>query len=384
MRKSKARIRAEALALSAMMISANMLPVLADNFENEVGIEASVEDLELATPSNATPVEEEEDLDKDDIDEESGEFEEELENDLETEENTESSESDEDTESSESLKESSGDSENEGKGELSGAEESTEESSESEEETEEVDLEQVKVATPSNLEKVEEKPELMTLREVAYGEWTDSEDGNWQYMASEDGTCSIKPLSDEMKKGDVVVPEEIDGYIVTGIGDEAWGKTEYYVENMEDSITSITLPDSVITIGTSAFWGCEFLREINLSNIEFIGECAFTYCKSLTEVNLANVKSVELGTFQQCDSLKKVNIPNAETIGVAAFHYCHSLREINVAKAVSIDVAAFEYCSNLEKIDVSNTETIGDGAFHACDSLIEITQTSHIDFSYGP
>ena len=119
--KRKAKlVKAEALALSAMIATMNVMPALADTTIPEIGIESTKEDesgeRNLASSSNATPVEED-NIDKEieteeneEDTEEDFEFEEELENDLETEESTEN---EEDTESSENEKESLGESENE-------------------------------------------------------------------------------------------------------------------------------------------------------------------------------------------------------------------------------------------------------------------------------
>ena len=322
-KRARARmIRAEALALSAMMATMNVMPALADSGVNlEVGIEASSEgegerDKDLASSSNATPVKEEDNIDKEieteENEEDSGdfEFEEELENDLETEESTENlegSESDEDTESSESGKESLEDTENESEIESSGAEESSEESSEnleesseSEEETEEVDLEQVKVATPSNLEKPEVEPEIMTLslRGVVYGEWNTSEDKLWEIFPQEDGTCSIRPLADIVKTGSVVVPEEEDGFTVISIAESAW--------NNSSNLTEINM-SGIKVIGNSAFYGSG-LTSVTLDNVDTISDSAFRNCTGLTELNIGSVGTIESSSFAECDNLTNVNI----------------------------------------------------------------------------
>ena len=396
--KRKAKlVKAEALALSAMIATMNVMPALADTTIPEIGIESTKEDesgeRNLASSSNATPVEED-NIDKEieteeneEDTEEDFEFEEELENDLETEESTEN---EEDTESSENEKESLGDSENES--ESSGAEESTEESTEdtesekessgdteneteesledteneteestedteSELETEEVDLEQVQVATPSNLEKPEElKPELMTLKEVVYGEWNDSEDGNWQFLPSEDGTCSIKPLSDAMKTGAVVIPEEVDGFTITSIGASA------YESNI--NITSVVVPDSIKEIKEKAFKGTR-ITKFEANGVEKIETSAFNYCTGLITFNTHNAVELGDGVFTSCFSLKTVNI-GASVIPFETFAHCEALTGFDFSNIEIIGERAFGWCEKLDTLELTNVKSIGEGAFTNC------------------
>ena len=369
--KRKAKlVKAEALALSAMIATMNVMPALADTTIPEIGIESTKEDeKDLASSSNATPVEED-NIDKEieteeneEDTEEDFEFEEELENDLETEESTEN---EEDTESSESEKESLEDTGNES--ESSGAEESTEESTEdteSELETEEVDLEQVQVATPSNLEKPEElKPELMTLKEVVYGEWNDSEDGNWQFLPSEDGTCSIKPLSNAMKTGAVVIPEEVDGFTVISIGANAYASNR--------NITSIVVPDSIKEIGENAFKGATKIANFEAIGVEKIGGGAFYGCTALVTFNAPNAVELGDGVFEKCSKLNDVKV-GASMIPANQFKGCTALTDYDFTGIETIGDSAFYGCKLLSGIDLSGVKRIGNSAFRGCTGLTNLS-----------
>lgn len=404
--KRKAKlVKAEALALSAMIATMNVMPALADTTIPEIGIESTKEDesgeRNLASSSNATPVEED-NIDKEieteeneEDTEEDFEFEEELENDLETEESTEN---EEDTESSESEKESLEDTGNES--ESSGAEESTEESTEnleesekessgdteneteesledteneteestedteSELETEEVDLEQIQVATPSNLEKPELKPELMTLREVVYGEWNDSEDGNWQFLPSEDGTCSIKPLSNAMKTGAVVIPEEVDGFTITSIGASA------YESNI--NITSVVVPDSIKEIKENAFKGVTKITNFEANGVETIGGGAFYGCTGLVTFNTPNAVVLGDGVFEKCSKLNDVKV-GASMIPANQFKGCTALTDYDFTGIETIGDSAFYGCKLLSGIDLSGVKVIGDSAFRGCTGLTNLS-----------
>lgn len=77
----------------------------------------------------------------------------------------------------------------------------------------------------------------------------------------------------------VVIPEEIDGKKVTGIGDNAF--------NGNVIVTSVTIPDTVTSINLSAFYGCTKLSQVNLPpNLQFMGWRAFAGCTSLTSVEI--------------------------------------------------------------------------------------------------
>ena len=79
--------------------------------------------------------------------------------------------------------------------------------------------------------------------------------------------------------------------------------------------TNYTIPNSVRTIGDSAFWGCDSLTSINIPNsVTTIGAGAFKDCVSLTSINIPNsVTTIGKGAFWGCVSLTSINIPNSVT-----------------------------------------------------------------------
>ena len=89
-------------------------------------------------------------------------------------------------------------------------------------------------------------------------------------------------------------------YRVTSIGDY----TFYYCE----SLTSVTIPNSVTSIGWYAFKGCSSLTSITIPNsVKSIGYAAFLGCTSLTSITIPNsVKSIGEGAFLKCSSLTSV------------------------------------------------------------------------------
>ena len=94
------------------------------------------------------------------------------------------------------------------------------------------------------------------------------------------------------------------------------------------NITSVVIPDSVTSIGSSAFSGCSSLTSITIPNsVTSIGSSAFWDCSSLTSITIPeNVTSIGDFVFQSCISLISITIPNSVTsIGSYAFRYCDNL-----------------------------------------------------------
>ena len=115
-----------------------------------------------------------------------------------------------------------------------------------------------------------------------------------------------------------------------------------------------TIPNSVTSIETWAFYGCSSLTSITIGNsVTSIGWYAFYECSSLTSVTIGeSVKSIGDEAFYGCSKLISVTIPNSVTsIGDSAFYYCRSLTSVTIGNSVtSIGDKAFEGCYNITSI----------------------------------
>ena len=196
---------------------------------------------------------------------------------------------------------------------------------------------------------------------------------------------------------------------ITRIGDYAFNGL---------GITSITIPDSVTSIGVDAFYylktyslersiyinsfkkWCEIdfenyysnpmsggselylnnflIKEIKIpNNITNINDYTFCGCRSLTSVTIPDsVTSIGEGAFRDCTNLTSIAIPDSVTrIGEFTFSGCESLKSITIPDSVtSIGREAFSGCESLTSITIPDCVTsIGNGAFYGCKSLTSIT-----------
>ena len=170
------------------------------------------------------------------------------------------------------------------------------------------------------------------------------------------------------------------GNSVTSIGMYAFGYC--------DSLTSVTIPDSVKSIGDGAFLYCDTLTSITIpDSVASIGGGAFEGCTSLERLTVAPGNPVyrsagnciietETGTLiQGCNNSVIPSDGSVTSIGDYAFYYCDSLTSITIPDSVtSIGDSAFRNCDALTSITIPNSVTsIGEYAFAYCDSLTSIT-----------
>ena len=147
--------------------------------------------------------------------------------------------------------------------------------------------------------------------------------------------------------------------------------------NSQWRLTSINIPNSVITIGHDAFRYCENLINIEIpDSVITIGPSAFHYCHSLKNVELSeNLEEINSYTFYECNVLEEIKIGNkVKNIYDEAFGNCTSLAKVELGNSVTdIYGNAFHNCTSLTKITIPNSVTrIAYGAFENCTSLAEI------------
>ena len=143
-------------------------------------------------------------------------------------------------------------------------------------------------------------------------------------------------------------------------------------------LTGISLPDSLVTIGASAFRDCSGLTSelIIPDSVISIGDYAFYMCSGLTgELTLPNsLENIGDYAFYTCSGLTGISLPDSlVTIGASAFRDCSGLTSelIIPDSVISIGDDAFYMCSGLTgELTLPNSlENIGDYAFYMCSGL---------------
>ncbi len=143
------------------------------------------------------------------------------------------------------------------------------------------------------------------------------------------------------------------------------------------SLISITIPNSVSTIGNYAFSRCTDLSTITIpESITTISYGTFEGCNGLTSVNIPNsVTSIEYMAFQNCSGLTSIIIPNSVTeLGSYAFFNCSNLAFVNIPNNITrISDSTFSGCSGLTSIIIpSSVSDITSSAFNDCNNIIEV------------
>ncbi len=184
----------------------------------------------------------------------------------------------------------------------------------------------------------------------------------------------------------VTVPDAFMGIPVKLIGEYAFFENE--------TLTSITLPDSLIVIGKSAFQGCSALTEVVLGNhLEMISQAAFRdsalekinlpdsvaeieryafYRTRITEIKLpSNLSSVSKYAFYGCEQLTKVEFcPRIERVAEYAFSGCTALQKVVITDGVKmLSDYSFSECPSLSAIFVPKSTSLGENPFLGCPKL---------------
>ncbi len=148
------------------------------------------------------------------------------------------------------------------------------------------------------------------------------------------------------------------------------------------TLTSVSFPSSLETIGQDAFYSVLALASIDFSNassLNSINSSAFFDCRALTSVDLShtNLTLINLGAFHSCSALTSITFPNSlKTIGNNAFYDCSKLTSIILPpELTSIGIIAFMNCKSLSSVDFSNCTnltSIQENAFENCSALHSI------------
>ena len=227
---------------------------------------------------------------------------------------------------------------------------------------------------------------------------------NYEYEVTEENTARIVRFHGSLES--VIIPEELDGYPVTEIGNEAF--------KLKRTIYSVYIPDTVTAIGSQAFSSCDGIEEIRLSkNLKSLGFKAFSNCKGLRSIELPeSLEDIGYNPFNLCDNLTDVSfsgenklyeirngalirkadhcliswfhalgtedsylVPkDIKTIGENAFCTCQDLKAVTLPEGLEvIEESAFNGCTELTEIILPQSlKLLGNKAFQDCNKLQEV------------
>lgn len=103
------------------------------------------------------------------------------------------------------------------------------------------------------------------------------------------------------------------------------------------SLTEVTIPDKVATVGHNAFAYSRRLKKVSMSDsVTFLGGNAFHQCISLTDIRLSDsITELQTHTFYGCKALEEIKLPESVlTVGEQIFDDCESLKTIHIPKGV--------------------------------------------------
>ena len=197
---------------------------------------------------------------------------------------------------------------------------------------------------------------------------------------------------------DIEIPTELNGHPVTGLGESSFS-TDHFDSPLYDihhtKIQSVTIPESVTSIGRAAFMNCTGLTSLTIKGVATsIGAVAFSTCTSLTSLSLVgSFQTIGEHAFASCNSLTSLSLTgDVQKIGDYAFVTCNSLTSLSLTGDIQeIGDYAFYSCPSLKTVTLPKSPTsIGSHAFDSCTILgslgsIEIpgTVTEIGDFAFN-
>lgn len=203
------------------------------------------------------------------------------------------------------------------------------------------------------------------LTSVTYG-------GDWSNLTIQSGNPAVQDAANEQlfdfkfilnntavivtryngTAADVTIPSRYKGKPVTMIDHAAF---------FNSVVTSVTIPDSVTSIGDNAFGFCSQLTNISIPNsVTAIGFSAFAHCTSLKSITLpSSLSSISEALFSGCSQLTTIHIPDSvPSIQSCAFYHCRNLETIRIPVSVTlIETDAFAGCPSLMTVTYSGSKT---------------------------
>jgi hypothetical protein len=212
----------------------------------------------------------------------------------------------------------------------------------------------------------------LTFVLLNFVEYTDTVD-NVVYLCNGDNFTAQVQNSPSVSTTTLTIPSSITvtgvTYEVTSIIGQAFSGT---------GLTSVTVPDSVTSIGSNTFSGCSNLANVVLpSTLTVIPDGCFDRCSSLTALDFlpSTIEYIGVTAFRRCSGLVSAIIPpNVSVITGESFRFCSQLRTIVFPTSLKlISIYAFQFCTSLESLDLPDgLNYIDQISFSECSSLVTV------------
>ncbi|MBF1631062.1 MAG: leucine-rich repeat protein, partial [Prevotella sp.] len=219
---------------------------------------------------------------------------------------------------------------------------------------------------------------------------------NLKYTTTSDNSVTV--VDGKRASGEVIIPFDVRNknkvYVVTAI--------EHNAFEGNNSITAVTIPSSVSTIGYSAFNSCKSLRRVmDASRVTEMQGFEYTDCTNLTSVTLSGaLQKVGYRSFAGTALTRLVLPASMKEIGSSAFEDCHQLTNVEFNKGIQsikdhafknsglaflalpesikeIGEWSFEGCKSLKTVQIpQSVTTLGTGAFYYCTALESVVISS--------
>lgn len=196
-------------------------------------------------------------------------------------------------------------------------------------------------------------------------------DGNLKYKVNADGE-SVTVSGTSGKPTQLTIESSISdngtNYTVTKIATWAF--------NACNTLTEVTLPNTVDEIGYQAFFNCSNLTKVIIpEGVRKIGQAAFYGCSQLTSITIPSTITNMDTAFSGNTALSHVTLTNGiSKISSSAFKGCTGLTEIKVPISVNeICSDAFNGCTSLTSVTLEkNINIINSNAFKDCTELNDV------------
>ena len=180
---------------------------------------------------------------------------------------------------------------------------------------------------------------------------------DYTYVVNEDGTATITEYTGS--KIAISIPAEINGYVVSTIGDYA------FYEN--SVIQTVSIPASVTTLGEYAFANSVVMSISGGTGVKTIGDSCFSGAKALRKAFIpAGITSIPDSCFEYCSSITEVDVPDTiESIGAYSFYDCKFLAKVSIPESVTeIGTGAFAGENLLKEVSIpSSLSNVDEGVF---------------------